>query len=193
MKNLWQNILISSLICAVQPILAATRIDVLLIQCEQIPHLTPRSLPYEVREYPQSLSVYESKKHRWEQYQEFQKTPWRIETTYSWIVPSFNQKAYVSLVSREEVPYPIFQKTPEIDFFWEPRPLYFAPYKTYFEKKILGHAEIYSMGPQQLMKVSLCLQTPRGTINFQETLPYQQWIIIDNPYLTALIQLEKIS
>lgn len=192
MKNLWQKILISSVICVAQPLMAATRIDLLLIQCGQLPHLTPRSLPYEMKEYPQSIQVYESKSHRWEQYQEFQKAPWRIEKTYSWIVPSFTQKSYISLVSREKVPYPIFQKKPDVEFFWAPRPLYFAPYKTYIETKMLGYAEIYSMSPQQRLKISLCLQTPHGTISFQEILPYQQWVIIDNPYLTALIHLEKI-
>lgn len=192
MKNLWKNILRLNGLLGFSLLAAAIRIDVLMVECEQIPHLQPRSLPYELKEYPQSLFVYNSEHHKWEQRQEFQKAPWRIKNTYSWVVPSFQQKSYSSLIERRVLSYPVFKTQEEDHFFWKPR-LFYAPLEPIaYHNHLIGYAEIYSIPNQQKIKMNLCLETDSGVLNVQDTFSYMQWVIVDNPYLTALIHLEKI-
>lgn len=195
MMILWRKILTSSLLlCLIGVSFASVRVDILLLKSSLLPHLVPRELPYELKEYPLSQVVYESCDHRWGQHSSFQKAPWHVEKAYSWVIPSFTQKTYLSLVAKQELLYPVLPRNPSsLRFFWEPEPLYFRKSRDFYKYHLIGHAEIYSLGQQQRLKVSLCLQTSHGAINFQEVLPYQEWVIIDNPYLTALIHLEKFS
>lgn len=193
MKILFKNIFTLSFLFLPAALCATLRVDVLMLNSAGLPHLPARPLPDDFREYPQKLEVFESGEHRWQNRQEFQKAPWHIDKTYTWIIPSFQQKSYVSLSHNQQIVYPQFpsSSTPLAPFFWEIRPPYIDPYPPFFRSILLGHAEIYATSGQKT-KMNLCLQTPQGVVSVQEVLPYGQWVIVDNPYLTALIHLEKI-
>lgn len=171
---------------------ATLRIDVLMLESSELPHLPARDLYQNLREYPQSVSVYGGQEKHFENEPELRHVPWSVLESHCWIVPSFHQKTYLSLVQKSRVRYPSFKpKNGLSSFFLELQPLYLSPSPLFWRENLIGHAEIYSAN-QQRVKMNLCLQTTQGPVQLQETLPYQQWVIVDNPYLTALIHLEKL-
>jgi hypothetical protein len=194
MSHLWKSIALNSLLLPLKALgLQALRIDVLLITASDIELLQhQRPVPYEIRDYPLQTQVIASDNHRFEEHREFQKAPWHVVKSYSWATPSFTQKLYLSLGYSSPVSFPLFKSPKKQLFFWQPHASLVQEGYIFKKYNNIGYCELYKADKKDYLKINMTMKTPSGTIRLQESVPLNHWIVIDNPYVTALMLIENL-
>jgi hypothetical protein len=65
-------------------------------------------------------------------------------------------------------------------------------YKLPIQQEMLGHLEILSVTKEEL-KIKFLLDIDSYQVQFNEQVPLNRWIVIDNPAVTALIRISSLT
>jgi len=120
----------------------------------------------------------------------------RIESHLSWVIPSFSQKIFLSLMKEHAV----FQFD---DIGSTDDPLFSEPFDDYtrtegpslkkmtMNRQNIGVMEICSHKNHKI-QCALTIHDPPYHIHIHEALPLQQWIVIDTPSRVAILYLSPL-